>query len=209
MRLGPKVTMGVMALLLSGCEMNPRRAKTPPAPQPTTAAAEQPPPAPATSEPLSIPQTQVKLPRPQPIDPEALATPPSPPSEPSATHTPRKAKRTGPQPAAAPPAKSDPVETAETPPPAAEAPRPSIEPVLPEEKRRQLQEDVASRLREVDQGLTRLAALRLSQSDKASVERIRQWGKLSQQALYRGDLQQASALADRALFLAQELLRDR
>lgn len=209
MRLGPKVTMGVMALLLSGCEMNLRRAKTPPAPQPTTAAAEEPPPAPATSEPLSIPQTQVKLPRPQPIDPEALATPPSPPSELSATHTPRKAKRTGPQPAAAPPAKSDPVETAETPPPAVEAPRPSIEPVLPEEKRRQLQEDVASRLRDVGQGLTRLEALRLSQSDKASVERIRQWGKLSQQALYRGDLQQASALADRALFLAQELLRDR
>jgi len=210
MRLGPKVTMGVMALLLSGCEMNLRRAKTPPAPQPTTAAAEEPPPAPAPSEPLSIPQTQVKLPRPQPIDPEALATPPSPPSEPSATHTPRKAKRTGPQPAAAPPVKSDPVETAETPAPAtAETPRPSIEPVLPEEKRRQLQEDVASRLRDVDQKLTRLAALRLSQSDQASVERIRQFAKLSQDALYRGDLQMANSLAERALIAAQELLRDR
>lgn len=209
MRLGPKVTMGVMALLLSGCEMNLRRAKTPPAPQPTTAAAEEPPPAPAPSEPLSIPQTQVKLPRPQPIDPEALATPPSPPSEPSATHTSRRAKRTGPQPPAAPPAKPEAVETAETPPPTAETPRPRIEPVLPEDKRRQLQEDVASRLRDVEQKLTRLAALRLSETEKTSVERIRSFAKLSQDALYQGDLQQASALADRAQILAQELLRDR
>ncbi len=209
MRLGPKVTMGVMALLLSGCEMNLRRAKTPPAPQPSTAA-EEPPPAPAPSDPLSIPQTQVKLPRPQPIDPEALATPPSPPSETSATRPFHKVKKTGPQPATAPPsAKPEPVDTAETPPPAAETPRPSIEPVLPADQLRHLQEDVASRLRDVDQKLARLAALRLSESEKASAERIRQFAKLSQDALYRGDLQQANSLAERALVGAQELLRDR
>ena len=208
MRLGLKVTMAVMALLLSGCEMKLRRAKTPPAPQPTIAK-EEPPPAPEPSEPLSIPQTQVKLPRPQPIDPQALATPPTPPSETAALHPARHAKKTGPQPAAASPAKPEPVETTETPPPTAEPPRPSIEPVLPADRRRQLQEDVASRLREVDQKLTRLAALRLSDPEKASVERIRSFAKLSQDALYRGDLQQASSLAERALLAAQELLRDR
>lgn len=209
MRLCPKVTMGVMALLLSGCEMKMGRAKTPPAPQPTVAQAE-PPPAPGPSEPLSIPQTQVKLPRPQPIDPEALATPPSPPSEPSATRPARRAKRTGPQPAAAPPAKPEqPVETAETPPPATEPPRPRIEPVLPEDQRKQLQEDVASRLRDVEQKLARLALLRLPEPEKASVERIRSFAKLSQAALYRGDLQQANSLSERALIAAQELLRDR
>ena len=52
------------------------RAKTPATPQPTAVKIEHPAPEPQSSEPLSIPQTQVELPRPQAIDPQALATPP-------------------------------------------------------------------------------------------------------------------------------------
>src|ERR1043166_2897437 len=81
MRLASKILAGILALALSACDMKLVRTKTPPPPQPAEAKAE-PPPDPAANEPLSIPQTQVRLPRPQPIDPEALATPPvSAPSE--------------------------------------------------------------------------------------------------------------------------------
>jgi hypothetical protein len=209
MRLGAKVTMGVLALLLSACDLKLRQAKTPPAPQPTAAQA-QPPPAPAPSEPLSIPQTQVKLPRPQPIDPEALATPPASPTRaPSAARQSQHAGRhVGPTPAAAGPAKPETVETAEAP-PATEPARPRIEPVLPGDQRRQLQEDIAAKLRDVDQKIGRIAALKLPDSEKSSAETLRKFAGLSHQALERGDLQQAGALADRALLLTQELLRDR
>ena len=50
------------------------------------------------------------------------------------------------------------------------------------------------------------ARSRLSDSEKDSVDRIRSFVNLSRQAQERGDIQQASALADRALLLAKELL---
>jgi hypothetical protein len=209
MRLASKILVGILALALSACDMKLTRAKTPPPPQPTAAKVESPP-EPAASEPLSIPQTQVRLPHPQPIDPEALATPPvSAPSEPSAPRPSRHAtKRPAPSPPAAAPAKPEPpVETAEAPPAATEPARPRIEPVLPAEQRRQLTEDISSRLHEVDQKLSRISAQKLTEAQKDSVERIRSFANLSHQALERGDTQQAGALADRALLLAQELVR--
>lgn len=208
MRLASKILVGVLALALSACDMRVVRAKTPPPPQPTAAKAE-PPPEPAASEPLSIPQTQVRLPRPQPIDPEALATPPmSAPNEPSAPRASHRAtRRPLPQPSAAAPAKPDPAETAEAPPATTEPARPRIEPVLPAEQRRQLTEDISSRLHEVDQKLSRISAQKLTDAEKDSVEKIRRFANLSHEALERGDTQQASALADRALVLAQGLVR--
>jgi hypothetical protein len=208
MRLSSKILVRILALALSACDMKLTRAKTPPPPQPTEAKADPPPSEPAPNEPLSIPQTQVRLPRPQPIDPEALATPPvSTPSE--APRPPRHAaRRPAPQPPVTAPAKPEPsVETAEAPPPATEPARPRIEPVLPAEQRRQLTEDVASRLHEVDQILTRVSARKLNDGQKDAVERIRNFENLSHQASDRGDTQQASALADRALLLARELVR--
>ena len=208
MRLASKILVGVLALALSACDMKLTRTRTPPPPQPAEAKAEPPPADPAPNEPLSIPQTQVRLPRPQPIDPEALATPPvSAPSE--APRPPRHAaRRPAPQPPATAPAKPEPpVETAEAPPPATEPARPRIEPVLPAEQRRQLTEDIASRLHEVDRILSQISARKLRDAEKDSVERIRNFENLSHQALDRGDTQQASALADRALLLARELVR--
>jgi hypothetical protein len=207
MRLASKILVGILALALSACDMKLVRAKTPPPPQPAEAKAE-PPPDPAAGEPLSIPQTQVRLPRPQPIDPEALATPPmSAPSE--APRPPRHAaRRPTPQPPATGQIKPEPpVETAEAPPPTTEPARPRIEPVLPAEQRRQLTEDIASRLHEVDQILSRVSARNLRDAEKDSVERIHNFENLSHQALEKGDMQQASALADRALLLARELVR--
>ena len=107
-------------------------------------------------------------------------------------------------------------EQADQPPPepvpaqVAEAPsRPKIEPILPAQERRQLQEDIASRLREVDQLIGEITRRRSTESQRSSLARIRSFANLSHQALERGETQQASALADRALLLAQETLRAR
>jgi hypothetical protein len=78
--------------------------------------------------------------------------------------------------------------------------------VLSDEERRRLIEDISSRLREVDQMLGRITARGLSDPEKDSVERIRSFVNLSHQAQEHGDIQQASALADRALLLAKEML---
>ncbi len=204
MRHASKITIAVLVLGLPACEMNWKRAQTPPPPQPAAAKPE-PPPAPAANEPLSIPQTQVRLPRPQPIDSEALATPQVyVPTEPSTAPSTRK-RRPSPQPAAATLPKPDSAETDA--PPATEAQRPAIEPVLPADQRRQMTEEISSRLKEVDQALGRATARGLSNSQKNSVDTIRSFRDLSYQALEQGDIQKAGGLADRALLLVQELDR--
>lgn len=81
--------------------------------------------------------------------------------------------------------------------------------MLSDVERRRLNEDIASRLKDVDQMLGRITALRLSEAEKGSVERIRSFQKLSREAMDHGEIQQASALADRAVLLAQEVLRGR
>jgi len=196
-----KVTIGVLILLLSACEFKRQQAKTPPPPQPTAARAEPPPLAPASDEPLSTPQTQVRLPQPQPIDPEAVVTPPVPP-EPSAPRP--KRRRVGAQ-AAAPPAKPEPVETAEAPPP--EAPPRRMEPVLPEEQRRQKNEEISARLREVEQTLASFTPR--TEAQKHTVEQINNFKAQAYQAKDEGDIQKASGLAERALLLVQDLTRAR
>lgn len=205
-----KITVTLLALVLSACEMKLPRAKTAPPPQPVSPKAE-PPQESAPAEPLSSPQTQVRLPSPQPIDPDAVVTPPvTVPAEPSQTHqTHRGTKRQGPQPASGTsPGKPETVETAEAP-PATEPQRPPIGPVLSDEERRRWTEEIYARLKDVDQMLGRIAALRLSDAEKSSLERIRSFQKLSREAVEHGEIQQASALVDRAVLLAQEVLRGR
>jgi hypothetical protein len=99
------------------------------------------------------------------------------------------------------------VETAEAPPPATEPARPRIEPVLPADRRRQLTENISSRLHEVDQILSKVSARKLTDSEKDSVENVKRFASLSHEALEHGDTQVASGLADRALALAQGLVR--
>jgi hypothetical protein len=197
-----KTTLGLLVLLLSACEMKVKQAKTPPAPQPTVARAA-PPATPPSNEPLSIPQTQVRLPEPQPIVADAVATPPTPPEPAAAQQKPRKPR---PRQATAS-SKPEPAETADTPP--ADLPPRRMEPVLPEEQRRQRIEEISNRLHEVDQTLTRVIARGLSESQKHAVERIRNFATRAYQAKDQGDIKTASGLADRALLLAEELDRAR
>jgi hypothetical protein len=109
------------------------------------------------------------------------------------------------------PAKPEPpAEPAETQSASGEAPlRPRVEPVLPADERRQLIEDIATRLKQVDRMLVGIDPHRLSGADKNSIAKIHSFSALSRQAMERGETQQASALADRALLLAQELVRER
>lgn len=203
-------TIVLLAVVLSACEMKIPRAKTTPPPQPDSAKAE-PPAESAPAESLSTPQTQVRLPSPQPIDPEALATPPiNVPAETSQTSKTHHggSKRQGPQPASAAPGKPETTETVDTA-PATEAPRPPIGPVLSDDERRRMNEEISSRLKDVDKMLGRIAALNLLDAEKSSVERIRSFYKLSHDALEKGEIQQAGALADRAVLLAQEVLHGR
>jgi hypothetical protein len=201
-------TIVLLALVLSACEMKTTRAKTPSPPQPDSAKTESAAPESAPAEPLSSPQTQVRLPSPQPIDPDALATPPVyVPADASQTNKARHSgKKQGPQPAsAASPGKPETVEAADAP-PATETSRPPIGPVLSDEERRRMTEDISSRLQEVEKMLGRIHP---TDAEKASVEKIRSFQKLSHDALERGEIQQANALADRAVLLAQEVLHGR
>jgi hypothetical protein len=198
-----KTTLGLLVLLLTACELKVKQAKTPAAPQPAVARAE-PPPSPPSNEPLSIPQTQVRLPDPQPIADGAVVVPPTPP-EPAATQ--QKPRRPRPRQATASSSKPEPAETTDTPP--ADLPPRRMEPVLPEEQRRQRIEEISNRLHEVDQTLTRVIARGLSESQKHAVERIRNFATRAYQAKDQGDIKTASGLADRALLLAQELDRAR
>jgi type VI secretion system protein ImpL len=93
--------------------------------------------------------------------------------------------------------------------PPAEVQRPPIGPMLSDNERRRLNEGISSRLQDVDKMLGRIAALHLSEAEKNSVERIRSFHKQSHDALERGEIQAANALAERAVLLAQEVLRGR
>lgn len=156
-------------------------------------------------EPLSIPQTHVRLPKAQSIDPEALATQPvilpdPPPVNPSVPRTRRTPAAAQVKPETPPEATADVAHPVET-------PRPRIEPLLPADERRQLIEETDKRLRQAEEMVDRLSARALNNDQRSAVERIRSFTKQSRQALNRSETQQAVELADRALLLAQELER--
>ncbi len=197
----------LLGLGLAGCSLRgDPQAKTPPPPAPSAARPSQADAKPADSagEPLSIPQTQVRLPKPQPIDPEALATQPVMLPEPPPVNPSVKPVRRAPAAAQAKPEPPDPTADATHP---AETQRARIEPLLPADERRQLVEETEKRLRQAEETVDRLSARPLNNDQRSAVERIRSFTKQSRQALDRSETQQAVELADRALLLAQELER--
>ena len=166
----------------------------PPAPQPVAAeAAAKPEPA------LSIPQTQVELPPAQPVNPEALAV--SPPEEPTVNAPATMRRPAGPPPIAAP----KPAEAAAqqaTPPEAERAP---VREIVPAGELKKLQENADARKREVRQLLAQNRARRLNGREQGVIDNVESFLKLSDQAEARGDMRQASALAERAWVLAKDL----
>lgn len=192
-----------MALSLAGCVVHGKPkpvAATPAPPQPEpTAAAPTPPP-----EPLSIPQTQVKLPPEQPLTSEALQTLQPPEQTPPATTNAntRPARRPPPQTTTprteTPPAAAPPV----APPATAEPARPQVQEMLDPAERNRLQGLADAHKREIRQWLTPPRARRLN---KDTVNRIQSFLKASDDAEQKGDMREANALAERALILMREL----
>ena len=81
--------------------------------------------------------------------------------------------------------------------------------MLPADERRQLIEEIDKRLHQAEDLVNQLSRRSMNNNQKGAIERIRSFARLSRQALDRGETQQAGALADRALLLAQELGRGR
>lgn len=198
MRSGLVIAALTGLLCLSGCVLRskPQTVRAaPPAPQP--AAVET---AAAKPEPtLSIPQTQVELPPPQPLNPEALEV--SPPVEPTVNAPATMRRPAGPPPITVP----KPVEAAAQPAAPPEAERAPVREIVPAEDLKRLQESADARKREVRQMLAQTRARRVNGREQGVIDTVESFLKLSDQAETRGDMRQASALAERAWVLAKDL----
>jgi len=191
----------VIAIAMSGCMLK----KTPvakaatPAPKLPSNSTPAPPP-----EPLSAPQTVVQLPPPQPVSAEAAVTVqlpeetpvPVPPTRPN--RTPRQSQANSappkPEPAAPPPVA--------TPPPAVE---PALQEVLPATELKRLQDEANSRKNEALRLVEQARRRRLTRQQNGIVDRIQSFIKQADDAANRGDMRQASELAERAVVLARGL----
>jgi hypothetical protein len=148
---------------------------------------------------LSVPQTDVHLPPPQPVTPEAAATT-QPPEEPTAAPVPPPVSRRRAPPATKPEAPAAPPVAAPAPPE-----HPPIEEVTPAAEQKRFQDEADARKREVRQLVDPLAGRRLNRQQKGLLDRIQSFLKQSDDAENRGEMRQASELAQRALVLAREL----
>ena len=189
--------LAVTACLPSCVLKKPQTVKAaPPAPTPAVAAAPAQPP-----EPLSVPQTDVHLPPPQRVTPEAAAT--TVPPEPAGTPPPpRPAAR--PKPAAPTRTDAPPAAQPATPTPA-EPERPTIQEVTPAAEQKRLQDEASARKNEVRRLVEPLDRRRLNRQQRGMLDRVESFVKQSDDAERRGDMRQASELAQRALVLAREL----
>ena len=184
----------VLAVVAPGCKL--ARAKAPPvaaAPRPRGGPGGAPV---TTSEPLSLPQTTVRLPPPQPIPPEAVPPEPQAPvGEPTLPPPrPKAAERARPAPAAVPaPAREG------------AGSSPQLRPQLSAEQERDLWRQIDQNLAAAERALTQA---RIERSDKeryAAAERVRAFIEQAQQARRLGDLVRAKSLAERAQLLASDL----
>jgi hypothetical protein len=203
MRRAQLLLVPVIAIAMSGCilKKTPVAKAAPPAPKPPSNTVPAPPP-----EPLSAQQTMVQLPPPQPVSAEA-ANSTEPPEE---THVPAPPARTGSRPNRNQPAapKPEPV----PPPPVAAPPAAAVEPermplqeVLPPNELKRLQDEATGRKNEAHRLVEQARRRRLTRQQIGIVERIQSFIKQADDAERRGDMRQASELAERAVVLAREL----
>ena len=185
---------------LSSCVTGSKKTVTPPTPVIANTKPAEPPP--ASSEPLSTPQTQVHLPPAQPLDPAALNT--GPPQEPQNGSRPPAGPRRATTPT---PPVPTPVVPAPTLPPAVptEAPHVQIQEMISPTEQKRLQDQLNARRRDIAQILDRVSRRRLTHTQENVVKSIRTFLTLSEEAEKRNDIRQADALAERAQILARDL----
>ena len=190
----------VIAIAMSGCilKKTPVAKAAPPAPKPPATNTNVPP-----LEPLSAPQTMVQLPPPQPVSAEAALTTQPPEEAPVAAPTTRTTGRPPRQNQAAQP-KPEPAPPPVASPPAAAAEPPLQEVLSPAETKR-LQDEATGRKNEALHLVQQARRRRLTPQQNGIVERIQSFIKQADDAASRGDMRQASELAERAVVLAREL----
>jgi hypothetical protein len=193
MKTAQAILIAACSVSLAGCVVGAKpKTATPPAPQPVAAPAPAPPP-----DPLSMPQTQVQLPSPQSVNPEAVAPAPAPEPAPEAPPAGRTAAR--PRPAA--PSHTEPAAIPAVPPPP-EPERGPVREVLPAAESKRLKDNADINKRAVRAWLTPTRARRHNPS---TVARIQALLKASDDAEEKGDMREASDLADRAVIMLREL----
>lgn len=80
---------------------------------------------------------------------------------------------------------------------------------MPPDESRRIHDEIEKRKAEIAALLNRAKKRRLSAEERNSMERIRSFLSLSDEAAGRGDMRQAEALSERALVLARELQNER
>ncbi|SPE37008.1 conserved exported hypothetical protein [Candidatus Sulfopaludibacter sp. SbA3] len=202
MKTAHAILTAALALALAGCVASgkPKTHDTPPAPQPAAAA---PVPAPLP-EPLSLPQTQVQLGPEQPIDKESYTLAPA--AEVHLDAPP--ASRSNPRPRPRPPAATPAVEPPAPPPTPPETERGPVRELLSPAESNRLKASADTHKREVRTWLNGSRGRRLAPNNP-TVAHIQLLLKTSDDAEAKGDMREASDLADRALVLMRELQNGR
>jgi len=158
----------------------------------------------AAAEPISVPQTPVRLPPAQPVPPEAVPPEPQPKPPPEAlpvTPAPPPKVAAPPRPPAAVVLRPAPAPEPEA--PAAATPTlPPLRPVLTREQENDLRTRIDRSLTAAQKSLTQAG-----HADRQAAERVRAFLEQAQHARKQGDLIRARSLAERAEWLAADLVR--
>ncbi|MCU1260165.1 MAG: hypothetical protein JWO80_3050 [Bryobacterales bacterium] len=217
-RTGCLFISGIL-IVTAGCGsgMRAKAPAPPPAPQPAA-------PAPAPPQPLILAQTTVELPRPQPVPPESV--PPPPPFDGKAAESgqpvietrrghgsakgePARGKAQEP-PAQPAPSGQPAVPPGTQPAPGEPVPAPTLTEPAPELQSGvdlgRSNASIEARLRDLHAQLRPFANSQ-NAATKSAAGRIGSFLRLADQALKRGELRQAEAMADRAQTLLRELTR--
>jgi hypothetical protein len=204
MRYLAVILAAAIAISLAGCVLKGKPATASAVPVvPKPAAAPAPPPAPPP--PLSVPQTHPELPAPQPVSAEALATAELPGEPPAPPPAPPKAPRKGNASSARRNPEAAPPTPAVVAPPAEPDPRPPIQEIVPAEDLTRLKASADAHKLEIRNLLEQLPRRGQTTEQKAAVDTIRSFVRLSDEAERSGDMRKANELAERGLVLAQGL----
>lgn len=156
-----------------------------------------------TAEPVSVPQTAVQLPPAQPVPAEAVPPEPEPKPPPAAVKAPPPSQ-SKPEVRPRPPAAvvSRPAPEPEPPPVTQSAPAPPLRPVLSRQQEQDLQSRISRSVAAAQKSLAQAG-----HADRQAAERVKAFLEQAQQARRQGDLIRARSLAERAEWLAADLIR--
>ena len=197
MRRAKVLLVAVVVIPLAGCVLSGKPKTVASGPPPPKPAAPAPPP-----EPLSIPQTDVRLPAAQPLNPDALNTEPREQPAPQVqakpaapVNKPARVSAPLPKPPDTPPAADQ---------PAAEPTRAPIHEIMTQDERNRLRDEVHGH--QADTRKLLAEAKPQTANQLRAVTEITQFLKQSEDAETAGDMRLADQLAERAHILAKELL---